>query len=74
MANVDWRKGWAEYLKVLDVGWNRNASLSPVACGHVAVPPRRAREAAWWRWWLHRLTMLEWNIRAFATDITVQGV
>ena len=26
MATVDWRKGWAEFVKVLDVGWNRNAS------------------------------------------------
>jgi len=31
MANVDWHKGWAESGKVLDVGWNRNASLSLVS-------------------------------------------
>jgi len=39
MANVDWRRVWAESLKVLNVGRKRNASLPPVACGHVAGSP-----------------------------------
>ena len=31
-------------------------------------------QAAWWRRWLHRLSMHEWGILAFFTDIAGQGV
>jgi len=39
MANVDWHKGWAESVKVMDVGRDRSTSQSLVACGQVVRPP-----------------------------------
>jgi len=49
MANVDWHKGWAESVKVLDVGRDRNASQSLVACGQVVRPIVLACNHSTWR-------------------------
>lgn len=45
MAHADWRRGWPECLKVLDVGWHRIVTLSPALCRHVAGSPSRVRKA-----------------------------